>query len=528
MEHAGQAFHNFLSFLDIWAEDVATGNTSATLYARSPAPVANLFDNTTVLGQWITPSHEKITTDSLKHKWFVQNVTMAMPYANVFHAVRDTINGILQPQDLQGGGGEYTAYASVPAPTINVLCAGVAEEELANLTYVTWPYSKQTFNVTTWATSPPANIPQSPECPHSTAFDDLFGFSPDFDGSRQRAPIFPKFPLPYNTIVNGTAGAWNYTAIYLVATPPPTTETADYLFCSNKATQYRNCTTKYHAAESGGQLSAHCDDDPKNTIPYFKSEPLAPLGYWDPNWKPIGSKWANSLALGAGIADGQAAIARLLTQMSRGYSDESLVPSALDASLPSIGEALGVLASCTLLLSSEHSPFIHYWNYSSDHYALQCGSSLPRLRLRWHSALARHLLPGPCCSVCNEPLLPRIFDLELWCDGRVTDYTEPQNLFALAINSPPSSGLSGACGAGPEGDVLAKKWQVDMRRPAANRGDHPHLYMKCLDDQDLAALRRIKDRESRRSLRGAEDYDLVESPAVEQYMKLAGRWNAIL
>ena len=536
IEHAGQGFHNFLSFLDVWAENVATGNTSATQYAGRPAPIADLFDNTTVLGQWITPSHENITADSLKHKRFVQNVTMAMPHANVFHAVRDTINGILQPQDLQGDGGEYTVYASVTAPTVNILCAGVTKDELAPLIYVTWPNSNHTFNVTTWASSPPANMPQLPEYPNSTVFDNLFGFGPESGETRQRAPIFPKYPLPYNTIINGTAGAWPYNAVYILATPPAPISTIEYLLCSVRATQYRNCTTKYHAAESGGQLSVHCDDDPDNTIPYFKSEPLAPLGYWDPNWKDIGSIWADSLALGTGISDGQASIGRLLTQMIPAYSNESSVPSALDSSLPSIGEALGVLAGCTLLMSSEYAPFVHFWNYSTDSLALkdpQYQTFNASLRYQDYASGGAQRWQGIFYIVLWAVFLMNAFCLVylIWSfrgDGQVTDYTEPQNLFALAINSPPSTSLSGACGAGPEGNVLAKKWQVDMQRPSENRGEHPHFYMKCPDDQRLAAFRRIKEKKSKRSLRSVEDYDITESPAVDQYMKLARNWNAIL
>jgi hypothetical protein len=538
VEHAGQGFHNFLSFLDVWTENIATGNTSATQYAGRPAPIANLFDNTTVVGQWITPSHENITADSLKHKRFVQNVTMAMPHTNVFHAVRDTINGILQPQDLQGDGGEYTVYASVPAPTVNILCAGVNESELDPLVYVKWRGSNGTFNVTTWATSPPANIPQLPDFPNSTILDNLFGFGSEFGEARQRAPIFPKYPLPYNTIVNGTAGAWPNNAIYILATPPAPIDTADtvdtvnYLLCSVRATQYRNCTTKYHAAETGGQLSVHCDDDPDNTIPYFKSEPLAPLGNWDPNWKDIGSTWANSLSLGAGISDGQASIARLLTQMIPMYSNW---PPALDPSLPSIGEALGVLAGCTLLLSSEYAPFIHYWNYSTDYSSLQdpqYQTFNASLRYQDYASGGTQHWQGIFYIVLWTAFLMNAFCLVylIWRfrgDGQVTDYTEPQNLFALAINSPPSTSLSGACGAGPEGHVLARKWQVDMQRPSENRGEHPHFYMKCPDDQHLAAFRRIKEKKSKRSLRSVEYYDITESPAVDQYMKLAGKWNTI-
>jgi hypothetical protein len=51
----------------------------------------------------------------------------------------------------------------------------------------------------------------------------------------------------------------------------------------------------------------------------------------------------------------------------------------------------------------------------------------------------------------------------------VTDFSEPLNLFALAINSPPSQAMRGSCGAGPEGDQLALKWGVEM--------EHQHLFI---------------------------------------------------
>jgi hypothetical protein len=51
----------------------------------------------------------------------------------------------------------------------------------------------------------------------------------------------------------------------------------------------------------------------------------------------------------------------------------------------------------------------------------------------------------------------------------VTDFSEPLNLFALAINSPPSQVMRGSCGAGPEGDQFTLKWGVEM--------EHEHLFI---------------------------------------------------
>jgi hypothetical protein len=45
--------------------------------------------------------------------------------------------------------------------------------------------------------------------------------------------------------------------------------------------------------------------------------------------------------------------------------------------------------------------------------------------------------------------------------GLVTDFTEPPNLFALAVNSPPSHVLAGSCGGGPEGKHYMVNWFVN-------------------------------------------------------------------
>lgn len=44
--------------------------------------------------------------------------------------------------------------------------------------------------------------------------------------------------------------------------------------------------------------------------------------------------------------------------------------------------------------------------------------------------------------------------------GLVTDYTEPQNLFVLAVNSPPSRTLAGSCGRGPDTSEMGISWHV--------------------------------------------------------------------
>lgn len=52
----------------------------------------------------------------------------------------------------------------------------------------------------------------------------------------------------------------------------------------------------------------------------------------------------------------------------------------------------------------------------------------------------------------------------------VTDFSEPPNLFALAVNSPPSHLLAGSCGGGPEGKQYTVNWIVNH--------EGSHLFME--------------------------------------------------
>jgi len=63
--------------------------------------------------------------------------------------------------------------------------------------------------------------------------------------------------------------------------------------------------------------------------------------------------------------------------------------------------------------------------------------------------------------------------------GLVTDFSEPPNLFTLAVNSPPSHLLAGSCGGGPEGKHYRVNWFVNTE------GDH--LFMEPAQKSGVAA-----------------------------------------
>jgi hypothetical protein len=67
--------------------------------------------------------------------------------------------------------------------------------------------------------------------------------------------------------------------------------------------------------------------------------------------------------------------------------------------------------------------------------------------------------------------------------GLVTDVSQPPQLFALAINSPPARALAGSCGTGPEGKQYKVGWVIDR--------EGEHLFMQPRPNETSELLRDI-------------------------------------
>ncbi|KAJ5459269.1 hypothetical protein N7530_011213 [Penicillium desertorum] len=329
IEHVGHAYHNYQQWISQWSQLITHNNETSSVLQKRPKPTGSLWDNTTVTGSWI--NMQDMSTLSKEHGRMINSITMAMPHGGIPGAAMNSKNKLKQPTDSSGEG-KYTIEASVPSPAVNVLCTGMTKDELSPLVYSSWPGGDK-FNMTTWTTSPPDDIPHPPSWQNRTVVDSLFQFGPKHD---QIPPIFGKYPLPYNTILN-TTGAWPANAIYLLGATPPSndTNTPEYVMCSLRGKQTGACSTKYSADTSGAFLSTDCENA------------------------------SNGLHLNAGISDGAASNARLLMQMMPRY-DRNEGSFTLDPSLPSIAEALAVMAGSTLILSSQNAPFVPFWNYSTE------------------------------------------------------------------------------------------------------------------------------------------------------------------
>lgn len=454
IEHSGQAYHNYMQYLTTWMDNISSGNLSNNL-TRRPDPVGMLYDNTTLKGNWINVQDMSLLSE--KYGRIATNVTMVMPHAGVVAAATDPLNGIMQPSNLNGLGA-YQIQASVPSPVVNVLCADVSSDELAPMVFTEWPsehLNGTSFNATRWMDGS-YNLTTPSSLVH-TAVDDLFGFD-----DNETHPIFSNFPQPYNTVFNASS-VYGHNSIYLLAA----SATGTYTMCSLRVAQSPDCFTEYDASMSGGNLTSHCGDSP---LAYIKSKPKAPNGFWEKDWKDVASEWGLGLSLNAGITDGSSAIARLLTQ---------LIPTtnALDPKIPSISEALAVLAGCTLILSSQGAPFIHYWNYTTPNNILTdpgYQAFNATLKVQEYQSGGNEAWQGIFYVVLVIIFASNVFCLLYFAisGSHTTDIIEPQNLFSLSLNSPPSAVLDGSCGGSLEKEQLSASWRV-MRDK-----ERQHMYIE--------------------------------------------------
>lgn len=196
---------------------------------------------------------------------------------------------------------------------------------------------------------------------------------------------------------------------------------------------------------------------------YSKSVPKYPTNAsdWVQNdWRDLAREWILSISLNTGVSDANSSTSRFLANLIPTPSWDGSVK--MRGLVPTIAEALAVMGGNTLLMGSTDATFHHFWGsevnivegiweeFDATVTSQQYTSGLEQ---RWQGMFYVVLL---LVFVTNVVCLVYFF----LRSGLVTDYTEPQNLFALAVNSPPSERLSGSCGAGPEGDQLNVDWHV--------------------------------------------------------------------
>lgn len=272
--------------------------------------------------------------------------------------------------------------------------------------------------------------------------------------------------------------------------------------CQIRSFTSPNCSTQYSVSgTSQGSLSTTCED-PKNPNAYDKSVQDAPV-IRSTDWRDVISQWSLALSLNDGTFSANSSTARLLSQFVITYPSWGDV--SLNPLMPSLAEALAVMAGNTLLLSTEGATFYHFWNYTStilDGAYLPFNSTISSqeytsgILQNWqgifYAVLLLVFVTNVCCLI--------YFFLR---SGLVTDFTEPQNLFALAVNSPPSERLRGSCGAGPETDQLKIPFHV------GHEDSSNHFFIKE-GDRGPSAYEMRRSREQR-NLKSMTSYSKLSS-----------------
>ncbi|WYZ41916.1 hypothetical protein EsH8_V_000811 [Colletotrichum jinshuiense] len=365
------------------------------------------------------------------------------------------VNKILQPNDLSGVG-EYAIKASVVSPALNVMCVNISPEELSPLIYTEWPLGKNNSNETLvpgqrigpldWEQYVPP--PSETEWLNRTSVDDVFRWGEQY---QRRPPVFQLYPADFNMVTNTTTLS---DAIYILTKSALIT---NYTLCEMRSWVTPSCSTHFNiSGTAGSHMQAHCED-PDDQDSYVHAYPEVTFSTPVTDWKNIADQWRLSMDINGGTQNNNASNARILTQFV-------LQEPKLDPLLPSMAEALAVYASSTLVISGLGTPFEHYWRHEKTQLGLPGSLDPFNASIRTQQYTSGHVAEWQKVFYI---ILVLVFIINVFClayflarSGLVTDFTEPQNLFALAVNSPPSEQLKGSCGGGPVERDLVVPWRV--------------------------------------------------------------------
>lgn len=264
-------------------------------------------------------------------------------------------------------------------------------------------------------------------------------------------------------MMNSTVqGDWPSSSVYTLVN---NIHSADYTLCEMRSYLSIKCSTHLNiSGTTGAHMSANCEDE-NDPVSYHKSD-LTAVELEGGNWKWLADAWQSAIYMNSGLKDRIAARDRLLTALP-------LEDHHLPDKLPSLAEVLVALVSPTLISGAMKAPLVHYW---SDE-AIKASQTLPGWENPFNATIMRQEYASSFAERWQTVfyiVLALAFVLNLLClihlgyqlNGRpLTDFTDPANMFAMAINSPPCQKLAGTCGTGPRGFQLDVPWRIGYSDP---------------------------------------------------------------
>ena len=357
-QYAGRSLHNHEGFMAAWVEYASTGNGSSNQQQR-PAKINLPYLGSEVVPQWVNI----INTTETSHRYgrVFNRVSLALPHVGVVNAVHDQRNS-LPRSEVSGSPGSFSLWAAVPSPVIDVLCVHMNETELKPIVYSAWPNDDH-VDAITWS---PSLLLAKATTTNETVVDEIFDWNKkDTKYMLDYPPVFPKFPIPFNTVLNKTGVTPGRSAIYIMGQGADNTSwyrgpelAGIFPVCRIQVGISSECSTRYSVSTTGSRVEALCDDSAKD-MAYIEVQANASRYRGVSNWGDIGTYWSYSLGLETGIFNGSSSISRLLMSWLLAPSDVDNV--YLNPLLPSLAEALAILASDTVVLSWQGVSFKDYW-----------------------------------------------------------------------------------------------------------------------------------------------------------------------
>lgn len=215
------------------------------------------------------------------------------------------------------------------------------------------------------------------------------------------------------------------------------------------------------------------------------------------------------LSLNDGTFDGNGSNPRLLTQLI-------LTSPELNRALPSMAEALAVMAGCTLLQSATDAPFVEFWNYSLTSLTPgQYQSFNASVRAQQYASGGTQNYQNAFYLVLFAVFIMNVAALVYFAVHRewYTDFSDPTNLFSLAVNSPPSKEFAGSCGGGPEGEQFKVSWKLNS--------DSEHVYLESQEKGETEASPGLRRR------RLSEGFDMMMSPVRKATERFDRRMSSL-
>ncbi|KAM6517009.1 hypothetical protein FSOLCH5_007961 [Fusarium solani] len=439
LQFSSQSSHDLYSYLIDWNNTDATGIE----LANRPAGSTMVDNNVTMQASWVDAKYKDVP--ELYKKWgrIIDNATIALPHPRVWEAFRSPSNGILQPEDLGGLGG-INIKARVSSPALNVLCVNMDGNELQPIISETWSDGEDK-NTT-------ERRQEKPVRPGSTVVDDIFGWT-DL-GGRGR-PLFTKasepYPEDYGMLFPEMVGSDGATQYILTKAP----NFGNYTLCQLRTWLSADCST--HLSIGGTPqpaLEAHCADTTEKAALVDESIGFSVMG-------PI---LAEALKLFNVDTLGLSSNPSLVTRLA-------LKTPELPADFPSMAEAFCVFTLASLSSSALGTTFQHKWDYGA--FDPRANKDLfhdyGRVEVFHASISSQQYTSGHIddWQKAFYAVLAFVFVTNLMCllyfvfhFGLVADFTEPENHFALAINSPPTERMVGSAVDGPHRSHMAVRWRI--------------------------------------------------------------------